>query len=472
MEKTKEKLFSESPVGEAVFRLAVPTIVSQIILVLYNMADTFFIGRNGTDAMITAAAICMPAFMFLSAISNLFGIGAVGVISRAFGAGKPEQAREASSFAFWGCFVTAGLYSVLCLVFMHPFVNLLGGAAPEVHGIASEYLMLTVVIGGIVTAENTLMGHLMRSEGRSLAASIGIGFGGVLNIALDPLFMFVIFPHGREVYAAALATLISNACALGYFFIYFYILKKKKATRLSLRPRRIEGIVVKGVLGTGTPACLMTLCENSSYVILDNLMSANGIAAQAGIGVAKKVNMLAHCIVRGMSQGVLPLIGYTYAAGMRKRLRQSIRLSAGCSVLLACACTAVSLLFAPPLIRLFNANGMDSVDLGALFLRILCLGGPFSAWAYSCISIFQGVGENGQSLVLALLRKGVVDIPMMFILRTWWPLTGIVAATPITDAIVCAVAAILYIRFINKVHRSDEHHRTPEEAVEELAVPM
>ena len=448
---SKEKyLFESSPVFEAIVRLALPTVIGQIILVIYNMADTFFIGMTGSAEKLTAVTICMPAFMFLSAISNLFGIGAVGVISRAIGARQPEKEKEASSFAFWGCFAAAGVYSLLCLAFLTPYVNVLGGSAASVYPLAKEYLVITVVCGGVLTAENTLMGHLIRAEGRSLAASVGIGMGGVLNIILDPLFMFVIFPRGHEVRAAALATLISNAAAFVYFFLYYFHLKRAKTTGLSLKPRRLTKPVVTAVLATGTPACLMTLCENLSYVVLDNLMSYNGIPAQAGIGVAKKVNMLAHCMVRGMSQGVLPLIGYTWAAGMRDRMRKAVRLSAGASVGLAVVCMAVSLIFAVPLVRLFNQGGGLSVQLGAHFLRILCIGGPFSAWAYSCISIFQGVNENRRSLVLALMRKGVLDIPMMFLLRLPFPLSGIVAATPVTDGIVCLAAAILYTRFVHR----------------------
>ncbi len=466
----REALFAEAPVWEAVARLALPTIVSQVILVLYNMADTFFIGQNGTDAMITAAAVCMPAFMILSAISNLFGIGAVGVISRANGAGNPEKARDASSFAFWGCFAASALYGLLCLVLRDPFVNLLGGGSYSVHGLAAGYLFWTVTVGGVVTAENTLMGHLMRAEGRSLAASAGIGLGGVLNILLDPLFMFVIFPRGQEVMAAALATLISNFCAFLYFLVAHFIVKTRGETRLTLKPRRAGGDTVKEVLATGAPACLMTFCENLSYAVLDNLMAHNGVPAQAGIGVAKKINMLAHCIVRGMSQGVLPLIGYTYAAGMRKRMRSAVRISAGGSIVLALLCTAASFTFAMPLVRLFNQNGGESIVYGAEFLRILCLGGPFSAWAYACISIFQGVGRSRASLALALMRKGALDIPMMFLLRLAWPVYGIVAATPVTDMIVFLAAVLLYVRFV-KQHGEDKVKREEEEE-EEDPVPL
>ena len=450
----REALFRDAPVGKAVLRLAVPTIVSQIILVLYNMADTFFIGRRGTDAMITAAAVCMPAFMILSAISNLFGIGAVGVVSRALGAGKPEKAKDASSFAFWGCAAAAGVYGLLCLAFMGPYVDLLGGAAHGVHGHASDYLFLTVTVGGIATAENTLMGHLMRAEGRSLAASVGIGLGGVLNIALDPLFMFVLFPPGSEVRAAAAATLVSNLCALAYFLAVYASVKAKDETRLTLAFRSPKGEkwreTAREVLSTGAPACLMTFCENLSYAVLDNLMAQNGVPAQAGIGVAKKINMLAHCMVRGMSQGVLPLIGFTCAAGMRDRLRKTVRLSAGGSIVLALCCTAVSLAFAEPLVRLFNQHGSASVEYGAAFLRILCIGGPFSAWATACISFFQGAGRSRTSLSLALMRKGALDIPLMFLLRLAFPVCGIVAATPAADAAVCLAAAVLYARFVKR----------------------
>jgi len=456
----REALFSSAPVWKAVAHLALPTIVSQVILVLYNMADTFFIGQNGTDAMITAAAVCMPAFMILSAVSNLFGIGAVGVISRANGAGNPEKAREASSFAFWGCFAASALYGFLCFVFRDPYINLLGGSSCAVHDFAAGYLFWTVTAGGIVTAENTLMGHLMRAEGRSLAASVGISLGGVLNILLDPLFIFVIFPHGQEVKAAALATLLSNLCAFLYFLIVHFVVKTRGETHLTLKIRRAARDTIREVLTTGAPACLMTFCENLSYAILDNLMARNGVPAQAGIGVAKKINMLAHCIVRGMSQGVLPLIGFTYSAGMRKRMRSAVRISAGGSIVLALLCTAVSFVFAMPLVRIFNQNGGESIVFGAEFLRILCLGGSFSAWAYACISIFQGVGRSKSSLALALMRKGALDIPLMFLLRLISPVYGIVAATPAADMVVCLAAALLYVRFVRR-HGADKAMPAP-----------
>ena len=196
----------------------------------------------------------------------------------------------------------------------------------------------------------------------------------------------------------------------------------------------------------------MTLCENISYAVLDNLMSFYGIAMQAGIGVAKKVNMLAHCIVRGMSQGVLPLIAYNYAAKNYKRMRASIFLSAALSVAMAALCMLASLVFSNQLVGIFIKSGSASFDASVRFLRILCLGGPFSACAYAVISFFQATGKGMKSFVLAIMRKGVLDIPLDVRAQPRLiPSDGIVWATPIVDCVCCAAAVYLFAAFM-KVH--------------------
>ena len=452
MKEREKTLFEDSPVLEAIVRLAFPTVIGQIILVLYNMADTFFIGLTGSDAMITAATVCMPAFMFLQAISNLFGVGGASVISRALGARDLQRAKDTASFAFWGCAAVTVLYSLGAWLFAGPFVDLLGGSNPLVHDYAVEYLTFTVVIGGLATSLNALLAHLVRSEGRSLQASIGVALGGVMNIALDPLFMFVLLPRGYETLGAAIATALSNVIALAYFLIV--VLREGKRSILRLSPRRLDksvrGKIPADVLMTGLPACLMTLCENISYAVLDALMAASGTALQAGLGVAKKVNMLAHSIVRGMSQGVLPLIGYNYAAGNHKRMKTSITLSMALSVAMAAVCMTVSLVFSRQLIGLFIPSGSESVTYGASFLCILCLGGPFSACAYALISFFQAVGKGMRSFVLAILRKGLLDIPLMFLLNRLLPIFGIVWATPITDVICCVISIGMFVVFLRQ----------------------
>ena len=454
----EKELFERSPIMKSIIRLAVPTVVGQIILVIYNMADTFFITLTDNAAMVAAAGVCMPAFMFLSAISNLFGVGGASVISRALGSKDRGRVRQASAFACWGCVALTLCYSLFALVFHDAFINMLGGGQDAaVHGFASNYLFITVVLGGLATSIATLLSHLIRSEGRSMQASAGIMLGGVMNIALDPLFMFVLLKPGQEIAGAAIATTLSNCISLIYFVIVIY--RNRDVSALSFKPTHemLNRSVVRDILSAGLPACLMTLLENISYAVLENLMSAytvNGqVFYQSGLGVAKKINMLAHCIVRGMSQGVLPLIGYNYAANNFHRMMQSIIYSAALSILMATLCMIASLALSRQLVALFNQTG-DALEWGALFLRILCLGGPFSAAAYAIISFFQATGKGMRSFMLAILRKGLMDIPMMFALDRLLPVYGIVYATPITD-VVCSVAALaLFVNFLAK-HQPD-----------------
>lgn len=456
--KGKEKeLFEKTPVFEAVLKLVLPTVMGQIILVVYNMADTFFIGLTGSDMLITSVTISMPAFMFLSAISNLFGIGGAAAASRAMGRRNKDRVGNISAFALWGCVLVTGLYGFFLKIGMDPFVDLLGGSHPGVHQIAAEYLMITVALGGVFTSVNNLLSHLVRSEGRSLYSSIGIIMGGVLNIFLDPLFMFVILPAGNEVKGAAIATTLSNAISCLYFVILLAVLRKK-GSLLSFRfnDDALEDGSFREILLSGLPACLMTLCENISYAVLDHLMAVSGVSYQAGIGVAKKVNMLAHSMVRGISQGVLPLIAYNYAAKEYSRMKKTIRTSSMMAVTVSVVSMVICFVFSRQLIGFFISGGGDSVLYGSRFLRILCVGCPFSAFAYAIISFLQAIGQNWKSFLLAILRKGLLDIPMMFVLGTLFPVYGIVAVTPITDMICCAVAVVFFVKCTNNLQEKRE----------------
>ena len=311
MSAKQTDLFENIPVKNAMIRLALPSIMGQISLVVYNMSDTYFVGLNGNDAMITAVTVCLPAFMFLSAVSNLFGIGGGAAYSRALGKQNEKRGHNLAAHALYGCLAVTVMYSLSAVILRDQFIDLLGGRSMDVHAIAVQYLLVTVGIGGLTTALGTMFSHLVRAEGKSDLASIGVIMGGILNILLDPLFMFVILPKGNEVLGAAIATALSNLAACVYFVI---LLRKKSSLVFRYEDNAFQDGSMRELLLTGLPACLMTFFENISYAVMDALMAGYGIAAQAGIGIAKKINMLAHSIVRGLAQGVLPLIAYNYAA--------------------------------------------------------------------------------------------------------------------------------------------------------------
>ncbi|MBQ7183314.1 MAG: hypothetical protein IJR97_04945 [Clostridia bacterium] len=464
MDEKKRALFAAHSIPGALFRLAFPTVIGQIILVVYNMADTFFVGLTGNDATLSAVTVCTPAFMVLSAVSNLYGAGGASVISRALGAGESARVKKASSFAFWACLATAAAYALAAYLWRSVFADLLGGTDPAVHESAVTYLTVTVSIGGPCTALSGLMAHLIRAEGRSVHSGAGVVLGGVMNIFLDPLFMFVLLPPGKEALGAATATALSNLVSLGYYGIVLYLIRKKSL--FSFRPSAFswKGTTPRAVISAGLPACVMTLFENVSYAVMDKLLSLSGVAVQAGGGVAKKINMLSHCTVRGITQGALPLIGYNYASGDRERMRKAVRAAHLAAAGAAALMTVIDFTLAEPLTGLFIHSGSPALRDGAEFLRILCLGAPFSASAYTCISFFQAVGEKWQSLVLALMRKGLLDIPLMFLLKAWLPIYGIVAATPIADAACCIAANVLYARHARTDRREPSDPQKTREA--------
>ena len=442
------RFFEQEPVPVAIAHLALPTIVGQIIVVLYNMADTFFIGLTGNDAALAAVTVCLPAFMFLSAIANLFGVGGAGEAARNLGGGNRKCAGEACAFSFWGCAALTFLYTSLAVLLRHPFIDIVGGGDSEVHRLAVSYLLITVGLGGLGTSMNMVMAHLFRSEGRSMDAGIGIVFGSLLNIVLDPVFMFVILPPGREIIGAAIATALSNWMA--FLLMLFLQYRRHRTSVLSFKlPVSPDREMTRRIISTGLPACIMTLFENISYACLDRLMMANGTAAQAGLGVAKKINMLAHASVRGLTQGILPLIAYNHTAGNKTRMKHVIRDTVLISIAVSAGCMTVCLIAARPLIGLFIHPG-TSHSMGVRFLRILCIGAPFSAVAYTFISFFQAVGLWRNAFRIAVLRKGFLDIPLMFLFCLVNPLFGIVAATPTADLICCVTALILFRMYYRK----------------------
>lgn len=449
-ERDKE-LFERRGVTDAVLRLTLPAVFGQVILVLYNLADTFFVGMCGDVALLAAVTVCMPAFMFLSAISGLFGIGGASAIARALGENRRDLAKASAALSFWGCLGLTLCYSAGVWFLRHLFTDLLGGTDPAVHRHAVTYLVITVAIGGTTNTTGVMLSHLIRAEGHSLQAGAGIALGGVSNILLDPLFMFVLLPPGSEAMGAAIATALSGLISLLYYLVVLF--RIRRTTVLSFRPgrRMFCGGVPGYVLKSGFPACMMTLAENVSYAILDKLMSLHGLEMQAGVGVAKKVNMLAHCIVRGIAQGSLPLLAYNFSARNMRRLRDSVKVIRRLAVGTALVCALISFIWSRPLVDIFLPNNETALHSGALFLRILCIGGPFSAGAYSAVSFFQATGEGGRSFLIAMLRKGLVDIPLMFLLSGLLPAWGIVAVTPATDAFCFLISRLLLTAYMHRL---------------------
>lgn len=385
MTDKKASLFSDVPVSKAVLILAVPTVISQLITVVYNMADTFFIGQLNDPLQVAAATLAMPCFMFLTAFANLFGLGGSSLISRCLGMDDREKAAHTAAFCIWTGIAAAFLYGIGILLF-EPVLFPLLGAKEETWGYLRQYVFWTIGVGAIPTVMNAEFAHLIRSEGYSKTAGFGVALGGILNIALDPVFIFGL---QMEIAGAAIATMLSNTA-------------------------------------------------------LNHIVAGYSNTAVAGMGIAKKIDLLAYAISQGMTQGTLLLIGYNFSSGNVKRMKQSIKTAFLYSLIVAVCGTIVLYFSAAPIARGFISDA-ETVHYGQTFLKIICLACPTTAINFMVITVFQAIGKKVQPLFLSLLRKGSLDILFMLLLNNVMGISGIAWATPFADWVAFVISLVLII---------------------------
>ena len=455
LSERERRVFAETPEMQAVLTLAVPTVLSQIITVIYNLADTYFIGRTNNPDMVAAAHICMTLLLLMTGMANLFGIGGSSVIARCLGSRDFDRARHVSAFSVWGGIAFVVVYSASLFAMRSFFLRLLG-AGESTLTYCESYMFWTCIVGGFPTILNPLLAHLVRSEGASKEASFGVSMGGVLNLFLDPLFMFVILPDGQEVAGAAIATMLSNCAASVYFIVY--ILRRRKTSVLSLNPGEfsLKDNIPSDVLTIGLPSFLMTVLSSASNAVVNNLIAEASSTAVAGMGIAKKVNMLSFRVSTGVTQGSLPLIAYNHSAGNYKRMKRSIASAAVITVGFATLCMCVSLLFGKELVKLFIQDA-ETVFYGQKFVRMISPAMPLAAGTMTMMMFFQASAKKKQATTLSVMRKGVLDIPLMFILNAVWPLYGVAIATPIAEVIGCCLGIALVAQYLQMLGGREEN---------------
>ena len=443
MDIEKEKLFTTVPVWKAVISLALPTVISQLITVVYNMADTFFIGQLGNSNQVAAATLAMPLFMFLTAFANIFGIGGASLISRCIGSGEREKAKHCSSFCIWSAIIISAIYGMIVIVF-NPLLFPLLGADVNTLEFCASYIFWTVGIGAVPTVLNTELAHLIRAEGYSKQAGLGVAFGGILNIVLDPIFIFV---FKMQITGAAIATMLSNAAAAIYFFIFIFKIRQKSTITLSFEYFTIKGGIPQEVLTVGLPSFIMTLMSTLSNTVLNKIISSYSNEAIAGMGIAKKIDLMAFAIAQGMTQGALPLIGFNYSCANQKRMLETLKVLIIDCLIVAFVGMGMMFLCAEPITRCF-INDTYTVKYGCNFLRIICLACPTTALNFFVITVFQATGKKVQPLILSLLRKGGLDIPLMFIFNFFIGIDGIAWATPLADMLALLISILLIIPYL------------------------
>lgn len=441
--QNRTEIFENTPIKKAVLLQIVPAIASQMIALLYNLADTYFVGLINDPVQTAAITVVSPCFVMLTAISNLFGVGGASAIARALGKKEPDRARQIASVSFWGGLVMGILFALLFWLLERPILTLCG-AREETFAVVMAYAKWVVVIGGPWTVLNTLLANLVRAEGSARRAFVGVSLGGVLNIALDPLFVLPRF-LGWGAAGAGIATAISNMAATVYFLCGIF--RRRQDTVLSIAPGHLRHTRAHlgGILVIGFPSALQYALTVVAVAAQAKFVSAYPTEAVAALGIVKKIDQLPLYFSIGVANGLLPLLAYNHAAGNTARRSQAFRFGTLTAVSFSLCCLILFELFAEPLVGLFIKNP-QTVAYGASFLRLMVTAMPMMSVCYPMIVQFQAMGKAGESLICSVLRKGVLDIPLLFVMDALVPLYGCMLVQPTVDSISLIVALLLYRR--------------------------
>lgn len=442
-----QKVFESMSIPKAVATLAIPTMLSMLVTVIYNMADTYFVGQTGDANQVAAVSLAMPVFLLLMALGNIFGIGGSSFISRSLGEGKAEKVKHISSFCFWGSVVSGVVLGAVFIIFADGILPMVG-ASPNTFGYAKDYL-ITVALGAPFNVLSFAYGNILRGEGASRQAMTGMMLGTIVNIILDPV---MILWWGWGVKGAAAATVIGNIAAAVYYIVYML----RKDTMLTFSPKhfKMNDGIFGGVFKIGIPAAINSALMSASNIILNVFLASYGDTAVAGMGVAMKANMLVAMIQIGLAAGIQPLIGYNYGAKNYRKMNKVIKFTLFCTVILGTVITAVYYFVAHNIINAF-INDAAVIENGVMMLRALMISGPVMGILFVFMNSLQGMGKAVPSLVLSLSRQGLVFIPTLFIANAIAGLNGIVYAQPLADIASVIISTCMYIFIYRKLKHNE-----------------
>ncbi|MCI9369244.1 MAG: MATE family efflux transporter [Lachnospiraceae bacterium] len=446
MKDNTTEIFKNAPVPKAVISNIIPSIVSMIMVLVYNLADTFFIGQTKNAYMVAAVSVATPAFLFFMAVGMLFGIGGTSLISRMLGEGNSDKAKNTSSFCFWtGLFI--GIFAMILIwIFVTPICRVIG-ASDDTLDYATQYLRI-VAIGIPFLIVGNSFSNIIRAEGHAKTAMMGMIIGNMMNIILDPV---MILGFGWNVAGAAVATVIGNIGAA--LFYGYHLLSKNTMLSIHLRDYRAGRGIAMGVFAIGIPASLNSILMSTSNIVVNNLMRNYGDMAVAGLGVAMKVNMIVVMLLIGLGSGIQPLLGYCYGAGNKKRYMDVLKFSLCLAFGLSLIMTVVCYCGAGPLVKAFLEDS-SAFEYGMSFARIYIYSGPIMGILFVLMNAIQSTGAALPALILSVSRQGLLYLPILFTFSRIFDSAKMLAgAQPVTDYLSVILATALFFFTYKKYFR-------------------
>lgn len=455
--KDNTQVFESYSVPRAVRTLALPSMMGMLVNIVYNLADTFFVGQTGNANMVAAVSVTMPLFLLFIACGNLFGVGGCAFVSRSLGEGKTESQDHQQLLRLQCHWRWVGDDRA---VFGVP------QAGTVRSGCVGRHLCLRRRLSKICghrlsfIVSSVMLGNLVRGEGAAKVSMIGSIIGQVVNIVLDPIFILnkgdklfgltMPFGTGQGVAGAAIATVIGNVVSVVFFLIYF--LRGKSILSISPGRYRVRGGIARGVITVGLPAAINNLLMSISNMLINVFLQAYGDNAVAAMGIAMKANMLVVMLQLGLAQGVQPLVGYCYGANKLDRMRRSIRFSCVCNIVLGTVITVIYFIFTRQVVSVF-IDDPAVIDYGVKMLRALMISGPVIGCMFVLNFSFQGMGKGTQSMILSLSRQGLIYFPLLIIMNKTVGLDGIIWSQAVADLVCTAMSVVMFLLVVRKLRR-------------------
>lgn len=439
-------LSEERPV-KAVIKMGLPLVAGMLIMVMYNLVDTYFIGKTGDPYMIAAVNLSYPVMMVMISISNIIGTGSSSYIARSLGASDNKTAVDTLTSGFILTFINGLLVCLAGLLFLDPIVRGLG--ARENTFIFTRQYVEIILIGSLFTMGSYTVGAFLRSEGSVKFSMIGMITGPVVNMILDPIFIFTLKMNVR---GAAIATVLGNVAGVAVFMLFY--LCKATLLRPSFRNFRFNREIVREIYVVGLPASLETFLTSVAYVVNNNLAVMYGELTVAAMGIAQKVLSFGSYLYQGMASGIQPLMGYNYGARNFGRMKKILKAGVQVVTVSELVLMAAYVFFASDLIGIFTDSG-EVIRIGAHVLRMQIFILPFVGSVSMSRMSFQAMGKPGLAFLITLIRQVFLYIPLLLVLNRLFGFNGLLCAQPVTEAVMMTVSLMLLVHYINKVSEED-----------------
>lgn len=445
LREERNKLMLEAPVYQVVPIIALPMVIQMLIDSFYNLADTYFVSTLGTFAT-AAVGVNNSLMTFLRAIGMGFGIGASSYMSRLLGAKKYDDASRTASTAFFSSMIAASIMALIIFIFREKFVVLLG-ATQNSKQYSIDYATF-ILLSAPFTIANTVLSQALRAEGSTTFSMIGMVSGCFVNLALDPLFIFV-FKWG--VAGAAAATGISKV--VSFCILLTPYLTNRTISHIGIKYFSPSSEIYTEIGKMGIPSFFRTSLMSVASVLTNNYAGSYGDSVLAAASVSNRIMMFMSSMVLGFGQGFQPIAGYCWGAKKYKRVRDAFWVTTAYGALICLVVGTTLYIYAPQVIGLFTKTDQTIIDVGVFMVRILCVTLPAHVWVMIINSIFQAIGRPISAAVLGLSRQGICLIPSVIILNVLFGLEGLKRAQATADILSMCIALPMLIMFLKEINQ-------------------